>query len=135
MEILQFVLGMITGGIISWEITHVYYKKSSANQKKLYNKLTDKIRNAILNDNREKLSVSELNKLIREKTIDKNVGEAIPYMFCPKCGSDELKRTSDVEVDHQPEGPQLLYHFDIIQCRQCGWTKTSNGYESPRDDI
>jgi hypothetical protein len=84
-------------------ITHVYYKKSSKDQNVVFNKLSEEVRDAILNDNREKLSVLELNELIREKTINEEVGEAIPYMVCPKCGSEDLERTSDVEVDYGPD--------------------------------
>lgn len=135
MEILLFILGLIIGGMISLGITHVYYKKSSKDQNVVFNKLSEEVRDAILNDNREKLSVLELNELIREKTINEEVGEAIPYMACPKCGSEDLERTSDVEVDYGPEGPELAGHYDIVRCKKCGWTKTSHGYESPRDDV
>ena len=135
MEILLFILGLIIGGMISLGITYVYYKKSSKDQDVVFNKLSEEVRDAILNDNREKLSVFELNELIREKTIDEEVGEAIPYLACPKCGSEDLERTSDVEVDYGTESPELAGHYDIVRCKECGWTKTSHGYESPRDDI
>ena len=124
MEILLFILGLIIGGIISLGITHAYYKKSSKDQNVVFNKLSEQVRDAILNDNREKLSILELNELISEKTIDEEVGEAIPYMACPKCGSEDLDRTSDVEVDYGPEGPELAGHYDIVRCKECGWTKT-----------
>lgn len=73
--------------------------------------------------------------MIREKTIDEEVGEAIPYMACPKCGSEDLERTSDSIVDVEPEGPSLVGHYDIVRCKKCEWTKTSLGHESSRDDI
>ncbi len=135
MEIILFLLGLMFGGLISWGITHAYHKKSSKDQNAVFNKLSEEVREAILNDNREKLSVLELNELIREKTIDEEVGEAIPYMACPKCGSEDLERTSDVEVDYGSEGPELAGHYDIVSCKKCEWTKTSHGYESSRDDI
>jgi predicted RNA-binding Zn-ribbon protein involved in translation (DUF1610 family) len=56
-------------------------------------------------------------------------------MACPCCGSEFLERTSDVEVDYGPEGPELSGHYDIVRCKECGWEKTSHGYESPRDNI
>lgn len=88
-----------------------------------------------MEDNREKLSVFELNELIKEKTIDKDVGEAIPYTACPRCGSENLERTSDVEVDYGIEGPELAGHYHIVRCKECDWEKTSHGYESPRYNI
>ncbi|MGA9109742.1 MAG: hypothetical protein ACLPSL_04865 [Smithella sp.] len=135
MEIVLFLSGLLFGGLITWAVTHVYYKKASKDQNIVFNKLSEDIRNAIMEDKREKLSVFELNELIREKTIDKDVGEAIPYMACPRCGSEDLERTSDVEVDYGADGPELAGHFDIIRCKKCGWIKTSHGYESPRDNI
>jgi predicted RNA-binding Zn-ribbon protein involved in translation (DUF1610 family) len=135
MEIVLFLSGLLFGGLISWRITHVYYKKASQDQNTVFNKLSKEVRSAILEDNREKLSVFELNELIREKTIDRDVGEAIPYMACPRCGSEDLERTSDVEVDYGPEGTELAGHYDIVRCKECGWEKTSHGYESPRDNI
>lgn len=135
MEILLFLLGLMFGGLVSWGITHAYYKKASKNQNAVFNKLSDEVRDAILNDNRDKLSVLELNELIREKTIDEEVGETIPYMACPRCGSQNLERTSDVEVDYGSDGMVSGTPYDIIRCKECEWTKTSHGYESPRDDI
>ena len=73
MEILLFILGLIIGGMISLGITHFYYKKSSKDQNIVFNKLSEEVRDSILNDNRQKLSVFELNELIREKTIDESV--------------------------------------------------------------
>lgn len=135
MEILLFLLGIVFGALASWGITHKYYKKASEDQNTLFNKLSEAVRNAILNDSRDKLSILELNELIREKTIDKMVGEAIPYMVCPRCGSGELERTSDIEVDYGPEGSELAGHYDIVHCKGCDWTKTSHGYESSRDEM
>ena len=75
MEILLFLLGLVLGALASWRITHIYYKKSSVDQNALFNKLSKEVRDVILNDNRNKLSVLELNELIRGKTIDEEVGE------------------------------------------------------------
>jgi predicted nucleic-acid-binding Zn-ribbon protein len=135
MEITLFFLGLIFGGLISWGITHAYYKKSSKDQNAVFNKLSEEVRVAILDDNREKLSVLEINELLRDKTIDEEIGEEIPYIACPKCGSDDLERTSDAEVEYGPVGIESGTPYDIIQCKECGWTKTSHGYESPRDDV
>lgn len=135
MELFLFIFGLVTGGVISLCITHIYYRKSTHDQNTLFNKLSEELRNLILHDHRDRLSVMDLNELIQKKTIDTEIGEAIPYIACPRCGSEDLKRSSDVEVDYDLEGPILAGHYDIVQCRNCGWTKTSHGYESSRDDI
>lgn len=135
MEMLLFLLGLILGGLSSWGLAHVYYRRASQDQKTLFNKLSEEVRDAILHDNREKLSVSELNELIREKTVDEDVGGVLPYAACPKCGSEDLERTSDVEVDYGPEGPELGGYYDIVRCKECDWKKTSHGYESARDEM
>ncbi|MHB8881858.1 MAG: hypothetical protein ACYC69_10180 [Thermodesulfovibrionales bacterium] len=135
MEIILFLLGLIVGGITSWGVTHAYYRKSSNEQNILFNKLSEEVRDAIMEDKREHLTVLELNELIREKTIDESGGEAIPYMACPHCGSDDLERTSDVEVDYGPEGPESGTPYDIVKCPKCNWIKTSHGFEAPKDNI
>jgi hypothetical protein len=131
MEILLMLLGVMLGTLVSWG----FHKKASQDQNTLFNKLPAEVREAMLIDKREKLSVSELNELIREKTIDGHAGKALPYIACPKCGSQDLQRTQDVEVEYGPEGPESASPYDIVRCKECGWEKTSHGYESSRDDI
>jgi hypothetical protein len=135
MEIALFLIGLIIGALTSWGITHAYYKKASQEQNILFNKLSKEVRDAIIKDKRKSLSVLELNELIREKTIDEAVGEAIPYMACPRCGSEDLERTSDAEVEYGPEGVESGVPYDIVRCKECNWIKTSHGYEAPRDNI
>lgn len=73
MEIGIFLLGVIIGGLILWKITQAYYNKSSKDRAALFKKLPEEMRYAILKDNREKLSLQELNELLGEKTPDKDV--------------------------------------------------------------
>ena len=137
MEIILFLSGLICGGLISWGITHAYDKKSSKERDALFNKLSEELREVILGDEREKLSVLELNELIREKTIDEEVGEAIPYYkACPKCGSEDLEKTSEAIVDGDREGISLAGYVDFVHCKKCGWEKNlSLGEEYSRGDI
>ena len=120
-----FIIGLIIGGSISLIITHIYYKKSSSDQKVIFNKLSQDIRNAILSDTREKLSVAELNEIITEKSIDFNSKHPLPYVACPKCGSKNLLDKSDVEVDYDEDEPSLVCHYNIITCQDCGWSKNT----------
>lgn len=135
MEIVLFLFGLLLGGLISWGITHAYYNKASHDQNLLFNKLSEEVRDAILNDSREKLSVLELNELIREKTIDGDIAEPSAYTICPRCGSENLQMSSDAEVGYGGDGPELECLYDMVRCKKCNWTKTSHGFESPRDGI
>lgn len=74
MEMILFLSGLTLGALVSWEFTHAYHKESSA----AFNKLSMEVRQAIIEDDREKLSIIELNDLIREKTIDKEIGKETP---------------------------------------------------------
>lgn len=44
MEIILLFVGVIIGGLISWYITHGYYKKSSQGQEKLIKKLSQELK-------------------------------------------------------------------------------------------
>jgi len=48
-----FFLGLFFGGIISWLLTHVYYRRSSTEQEAIYKKLSDEVRKMILEDSRD----------------------------------------------------------------------------------
>ncbi len=111
---IAFVLGLIIGGLISWGITHIYYKKSSKEQETIYNKLSEEVRDAILEDNREKLSVLDLNQILEEKTIDPDSKAPLPYKVCPKCGSEKLKWDQYNDYNHDD-----IYF--LLKCDDCGW--------------
>jgi hypothetical protein len=72
METILFISGMILGGLISWEISHLYYEKSSKDQAALLNKLSEEVRHAIIADNRKKLTILELKELIEQEKASKN---------------------------------------------------------------
>lgn len=69
---MTFILGLALGALFSWLITHCYYKLSSRDQKKIFDKLSNEIRTAILGDSRDKLSIPDLNRLLNEKTFKIN---------------------------------------------------------------
>ena len=47
-EVVFLIAGSIAGAVLSWLITHVYYKKSTRDQTLVFNKLSLDIREAIL---------------------------------------------------------------------------------------
>jgi len=125
MEMFLFLIGLIFGGLISWEFTHAYYKESSKAQNTVFSKLSEEARYAIIEDNRENLSILELSELIREKMTEKKIGEEAPYMLCPECGSEEFDRTSDSEIDYDSEQVEFSRHYDVFRCKKCGYTSYS----------
>lgn len=63
------------------------------------------------------MSVIELNKILEEKTIDKSeIGkDPLPYIACPKCGSENLERNKMTDYHHD----EIYY---MITCKDCGWS-------------
>lgn len=115
MDTAFLVTGLVLGALASWMITHNYYRRSSADQKRLYEKLSAEVRDAILDDSRESLSVRELNQLLDDKTVDSEAVDApLPFKACPKCGSQELDRRDVTDYEHDE-----MYFY--IECKQCKW--------------
>lgn len=60
----SLVVGLVVGGIISWLITHIYYKKSTRDQKIVFDKLSVDIRDSILSNPGETIDLGELKNLL-----------------------------------------------------------------------
>jgi len=103
-------IGIVTG----WLITHLYSVSSTRDQRLVFRKLSDEITDAILSDQRNSLSVQDLNNLLNSKVLDKTSTEPLPYLACPKCGSEDLKKGQDYDT-------QLDEVSYWIRCKQCGW--------------
>jgi hypothetical protein len=99
----------------SWVITHAYYKRASDEQSTLFTKLSKEVRNTILADRREGLSVQELNELLDRRTIDRRVQGPFQYIACPCCGSKNLikKEVRDSDKDE--------IHI-VAHCDKCSWS-------------
>lgn len=110
MEIILFVAGVIIG----WVVTHIYSVRSNRDQQLLFNKLSAEIREYVLSDPRDQLTILELNKLLEEKTVDLSRRDPLPYVACPKCGSQNLSRgmAFDEKRDH---------NYYVIECGNCPW--------------
>lgn len=113
---MQMFIGVVLGGLIGWIITHLYYKKSSNDLHEIVEKLPESIIQPILEDKREHLTVSELNELLKTKTIDSETNDPLPYIACPKCGSGKLNRSSATDYDRDEM-------YFIINCEDCGWSQ------------
>jgi Zn ribbon nucleic-acid-binding protein len=121
----EFIGGIILGGIVSWVIARRFYLLAHRDQQILFNKLTSDVRETILSDKRESITVSQLNDLLRKKTLDASGNNELPYKVCPKCGSDNLIRNKDFLAEDESGDDGLPFQTPIpyktIECVDCGW--------------
>lgn len=122
---ITFIIGIILGGIITWIVAYIYYKRTFRDQEKLYSKLSSNLRDWILADTRRHLSVTDLNDLLEEKTVDPESDYPFPYKACPKCGSENIYQDTDIEADVDiGDGGDILQtpiYYKALQCDDCGW--------------
>ncbi len=124
MQIVLLVVGAAIGALASWAVTHAYHMRAAREQRLLFAKLSKEVRDAILADTRVGLSVTELNQLLAAKTIDPADEGPLPFVACPKCGSEDLDYGGDVEVDVDSHGLMTGTPYDTVRCNACGWYRT-----------
>ena len=113
---------LILGAAIGWLVTYIYSCRSSQEQSRLFNKLSSELRQVILEDKRKSLSVSDLNELLTNKTLDTASPEPLPYLRCPKCGSQILKRKQYYDSSNDT----VSYN---ISCKECSWTESTKWFD------
>jgi hypothetical protein len=117
------IILLFIGAGLGWVITHNYSAKASSEQSKLFEKLSDELRDIILTDSSKKLTVLDLNNILNDKILDKNDEGPLNYKLCPKCGSKNLSKViyyEDIYSDWDN-------HF-TIECQECKWTKSINAH-------
>jgi hypothetical protein len=60
------IIGIVGGGIVSWLVTHIYYRKSTHDQNVVFSKLSSDIRDAILANPEEKINSKDLMYLLEK---------------------------------------------------------------------
>lgn len=124
MAFFYFILGVLITALISF----YFYGKQKKDQRRETRQLIETLRAEILSSSRESFSVLELNKIIDDLVLDKNLVEKkdpLPYKKCPKCESSALKRVSNVEVDVDDGNIIPIYFRETISCENCDWEKTA----------
>lgn len=125
MGILFFIGGVLTTALISF----YFYRKQKNDQKIEMRQAFETLRAKLLKNSKRNFSIEELNKMIDDLVIDKNLlkkKDPLPYKKCPKCGSSALEKASDIEVDIDDEGSVIpLYFWEAIFCKNCDWEKTA----------
>ncbi len=104
-------------------ISSIYHRKSSKDQKRLSEKLSEEVKAMILESKKDNLTVEELNELIHEKTIDPKSEDIFPYKACPNCGSENIKRYGDGFAEFNGS-MEIFTPYEVVECEECEWKRT-----------
>jgi predicted nucleic-acid-binding Zn-ribbon protein len=111
---MEGLIFFLLGGIISWFISHYYYQRSD---KKTPSWFSVKNIKKLLSQKPEDLdwTAKQIVNLYNRNLYDEQSGDPLPYNFCPKCGSKNLKKSmyDDYEGDES---------YFIITCEDCKWS-------------
>lgn len=119
---------LIFGVLATVFIAIYFYKKQKKDQKKETRQLIEAFRAEILSSSQRSFSISELNEMIDDLVINKDLVEKkdpLPYKKCPKCGSSALRRESNSDVDVDDGNIIPNYFLETISCENCDWEKTA----------
>jgi len=109
----ELIIGAILGGIISWAVTHFYYKKASTDIPDWAKQIVEKLPQS-------KPTESELLELFQEAL---DTGDVVPdpilgYVACPNCKAPAS--------DFEEKGFGDEYHTIVVKtCPHCGWSETA----------
>ena len=116
MEWITCIIGIMAGALLN----HMYYAISNKKQEKqnndLIRMLSKEVQDIIIRNNKENLSVLELNHLLDEKTVEDDTDDPLPFKACPKCGNEELNRSSCTDDERGDT-------YYSIECKKCGWSE------------
>ena len=110
---LELVIGLIGGGVFSWLISHIYYKKSSI-------QIPDWAKPIIERLPQEQPTKEKLLELFQD-ALDKGeveIDSVVGYVACPECkaSAKDFKKTAVGDDIHT---------VVVIECPHCGWNKTT----------
>jgi predicted nucleic-acid-binding Zn-ribbon protein len=112
-----------------WLVAYFFFRRQKRAGETLLHKLTYDARTFLLKDAREKLGLTDVIDLFREKIIDEHLDlldEPFPYKRCPRCGSKKIKRLviapngALLSGEISPEPPLAGEDYKIT-CRACGY--------------
>jgi hypothetical protein len=114
---------------VGWGLAYFFFRREKRVQTALFNKLNNDARQFIINDSREKLGLTNVIDLFRDKIIEEHLdtlGEPFPYKRCPHCGSKKVKRfvfnaDGSTNTSAAPDTPPFVGEDFKIQCKSCGY--------------
>jgi hypothetical protein len=122
---IRFLAGLAGGGIITWLVAHVYYRKANEDQNQLYNKLSVDMRSIILQDSRPKLSIRDLKESMAQITIEDRRAD-IENVRMP-IYADALTLIYEIENDRSDAD-----RFEAARKRLCEWAPAKLNYLPPK---
>ena len=114
-DILIASISLLVGGILSWIIADLYYRKNTADLKALEKSVPEKLKKILIENSDRQLSFEELKNLIDKQIYDMETDDPLPYKKCPNCGNEELVRSGG----ENSNGEAVF----IINCNECGWSE------------
>lgn len=102
------------GAMISLAISYHYYKRNSLEKPDWFSVESIK---EILTEHPEDIdwTAKQIVKLYNNKVYDKDSSDPLAYNCCPRCGSEQLNRSSY----HDEERDNLYF---LINCENCEWS-------------
>ena len=110
---IELIIGLIFGGLISWIIAHVYYRKSSTFAPEWAKPLIEKLPGV-------PPSKEKLIELINE-AFDAGILKPDPilrYVACPNCKSPSS------DFGHRTFSDERTTVV-VVDCPNCGWSETA----------
>tara|TARA_B110000037_G_C17026369_1_gene467551 strand:- start:15 stop:356 length:342 start_codon:yes stop_codon:yes gene_type:complete len=108
---IELAIGVVLGGMVSWIVSHTYYKKSSTEIPDWAKPIIEKLPN-------NKPTKDQLLKLFEEELISGNIrpDPILGYVACPKCKANATDFESTVVGNND--------HTIVIKtCPHCGWSE------------
>jgi len=102
------------GAIVSWSIAFYYYKRSSKETPKWFS--VENLKEILVkNPSDIDWTARQIVQLYNEKVFDYHSSDPLPYTCCPRCGSEDLEKSS-----HQDYERDEFYY--VIGCKECEWS-------------
>ena len=114
-------IGALLGGVTSWAITHAYYRRSTKELKEAFSRLPETIQQVASTSTLSKLSVADLNAILRSRVIDLQGSGEFPYKACPMCGSTELEIRTDFHSAEPEANEESGANWVPIRGRDSFW--------------
>ena len=113
----ETVISFVLGAAISWGISHYYYYRGNRETPSWFS--TENLKE-ILTKNPEDVdwTARQIVKLYNKNVFDESSSDPLPFRACPKCGSENLKRSSHNDYQNDES-------YFVISCNQCDWSDWS----------
>ena len=111
---MENLIFFVLGAGVSLAISYYYYRRGSQEKPSWFS--TDSIKE-ILTKHPEDIdwTAKQIVELYNNKVYERDSPDPLPYNCCPRCGSEQLKRSS-----HQDIGRDAYYF--LVSCENCEWS-------------